>query len=182
MKKFNINIEEFLRKFDEEYEFLYDHRDNVAGYDEALAAGDEFISAHPEFVAEFVNYRGDFISSDREVVAFMFALDSLAGDGEEETAEAAEEVPPTARIAEEALRLLDVQHGYVRYAMKGGKAVPVNTMENQRQDAYYAGMKAMLEMILTNNYAGTGCIVRDRDGKHHFDAGTSVPFESLLCS
>ena len=77
MSAYNINIEEFLQQFRKEYSFLYDNRDNVAGYDEALKAGDEFIKKNPEFIAEFVRYRGDFISSDREVVAFMFALDSM---------------------------------------------------------------------------------------------------------
>ena len=75
--EFNINIEEFLQKFNKEYDFLYKHRDNVAGYHEALIAGDEFISKNIEFIREFNKYRGDILSSDREVVAFMFALDSM---------------------------------------------------------------------------------------------------------
>ena len=78
MKQININIEKFLKEFNKQYNFLYDARDNVAGYNEALESGDEFIKKHPEFIREFVQYRGDFISSDREVVAFMFALDNLA--------------------------------------------------------------------------------------------------------
>lgn len=73
----NINIENFLNKFNEEYEFLYNNNDNVAGYEEALQVGDKFITEHSDFVGEFIRYRGDFISSDREVVAFMFALDSM---------------------------------------------------------------------------------------------------------
>ena len=77
MDKININIEQFLQDFRKQYKFLYDARDNVAGYREALEAGDEFIKNNPDFIREFVMYRGDFISSDREVVAFMFALDNL---------------------------------------------------------------------------------------------------------
>ena len=73
----NINIEKFLKKFNEEYEFLYNNYDRVAGYHEALQAGDKFITNYPEFVGEFVKYRGDILSSDREVVAFMFALESM---------------------------------------------------------------------------------------------------------
>ena len=73
-----INIKEFLQEFNKQYEFLYENANcYIAGYDEALEAGDIFIKKNPEFVGKFVNYRGDFISSDREVVAFMFALDNM---------------------------------------------------------------------------------------------------------
>ena len=73
----SVNIHKFLVKFNEEYDFLYNNYDNVAGYEEAIAAGDIFIKQHPDFVREFVEYRQDFISSDREVAAFMFALESM---------------------------------------------------------------------------------------------------------
>lgn len=76
-KEININIKVFLEKFNEEYDFLYDNYDRVAGYIEALEAGDSFIESHLDFVKEFNNYRGDILSSDREVVAFMFALESM---------------------------------------------------------------------------------------------------------
>lgn len=74
----SINIEAFLKKFNEEYDFLYEHHDRVAGYRDAVDAFDEFVKTHREFVGEFVNYRKDFISSDREAAAFMFALNSMA--------------------------------------------------------------------------------------------------------
>ena len=77
MANININIHKFLKEFNKQYDFLYNARDNVAGYREALEEGDEFIKKNSEFVGEFVRYRGDFISSDREVVAFMFALDNM---------------------------------------------------------------------------------------------------------
>lgn len=73
----NINIEKFLKKFNEEYDYLYNNYDHVAGYQEALEAGDKFITNNLDFVREFCKYRGDILSSDREVVAFMFALDSM---------------------------------------------------------------------------------------------------------
>jgi len=73
----NINIAEFKKKMDKEYEFLYDHNDRVAGYEEAVDAFDKFVEKHRDFVGEFVKYRGDFISSDREAAAFMFALESM---------------------------------------------------------------------------------------------------------
>lgn len=75
-----INIHEFMKKFGEEYSFLYDNYDRVAGYDEAVAAFDEACKDEKfsAFVGEFVKFRGDFISSDREAAAFMFALDAMA--------------------------------------------------------------------------------------------------------
>lgn len=82
--KFQINIHEFLERFNKEYKFLYDHRDNVAGYREAVEEGDLFIKKNPEFVGEFVKFRGDIISSDREVAAFMFALYDMTVDEMEE--------------------------------------------------------------------------------------------------
>lgn len=72
-----MNIHKFVEQFNKEYEFLYDNNDMVAGYNEALEEGDKFITEHSDFVGEFVKYRGDFISSDREVVAFMFALNEM---------------------------------------------------------------------------------------------------------
>ena len=73
----SINIHKFLNKFNEEYDFLYVNRDNVAGYEEAVEAGDKFIMQYPDFVREFNQYRNDILSSDREVAAFMFALESM---------------------------------------------------------------------------------------------------------
>ena len=76
---FTVNISEFLNQFNKEYAFLYDHRDHVAGYSEAVDAFDEFCTNenHAAFVGEFAKYRQDFITSDREAAAFMFALDAL---------------------------------------------------------------------------------------------------------
>ena len=79
----NINIHEFAKKFSEEYGFLYDNGDRVAGYREAVEAFDEFlrndIGGFKKFVREFCNYRNDIVSSDREAAAFMFALESMGG-------------------------------------------------------------------------------------------------------
>lgn len=79
MKIINVNIHEFAEKFNKEYEFLYDNYDRVAGYDEAVEAFDEACKNEKfaAFVGEFGNYRQDFISSDREAAAFMFALESM---------------------------------------------------------------------------------------------------------
>lgn len=75
-----ISIEDFYEKFKKEYSFLYNSPAYVAGYNEAVDAFDEFIKDgnNASFVREFVNYRGDFISSDREAAAFMFALDAMS--------------------------------------------------------------------------------------------------------
>lgn len=73
MRKVNINIEQFLREFNDEYNFLYEN-DYVAGYEEAIEEFDNFAKQNGSFIYEFVKYRGDFISSDREAAAFMFAM------------------------------------------------------------------------------------------------------------
>lgn len=73
----NISMEKFCEQFQKEYNFLYDCRGYVAGYDEAVSAFDRFQINHADFVREFAQYRGDVVSSDREAAAFMFALDSL---------------------------------------------------------------------------------------------------------
>lgn len=73
----NIGMEKFCEQFQKEYNFLYDCRGYIAGYDEAVSAFDRFQIDHADFVREFAQYRGDVVSSDREAAAFMFALDSL---------------------------------------------------------------------------------------------------------
>lgn len=79
MKEVKVNIKEFLKKFNEEYDFLYDNDDNVCGYYDALKEGDLFISdkKNINFIREFNEYRQDILSSDREVVAFMFTMESM---------------------------------------------------------------------------------------------------------
>lgn len=68
-----------LRAFNKQYDFIYENRDNVSGYREALQWYDEN-SEKQEYkylVDAIVRQRGDFISSDREAVAFTFALEAL---------------------------------------------------------------------------------------------------------
>ena len=77
MKTNTINIKKFESKFNENYKFLYDNNDNVAGYNEAVTAFDDFLNTNSDFVKEFVIFRGDAIMSDREAVAFMFTLDDM---------------------------------------------------------------------------------------------------------
>ena len=75
-----INIDQFMKQFEKEYSFLYDHRDRVAGYREAVAAFDDGMKAEwfRDLVGAFCRLRGDFISSDREATAFCFALEALS--------------------------------------------------------------------------------------------------------
>lgn len=72
-----INIHAFYEQFKKEYQGLYETPGYICGYAEAVAAFDEFLPKHREFVGEFVKYRGDFIASDREAAAFMFALSTF---------------------------------------------------------------------------------------------------------
>lgn len=74
-----INIKDFSRQYKKEYTFLYDHKDNIAGYTEAVEAFDSFIktASGAALVGEFARFRGDLLTSDREAAAFMFALDSM---------------------------------------------------------------------------------------------------------
>lgn len=74
-----IDIQDFLEKFNDEYKFLYDSNGTVCGEKEAVKAFDDFVKQHGDFVREFVAFKDDFISSDREAAAFMFALDSMSG-------------------------------------------------------------------------------------------------------
>ena len=75
----NVNIKKFNEKFIEEYDFLYNNNDNVAGFDEAVNAFDTMIKNENfmQFVGGFVQYRQDYITSDREAAAFMFTMESM---------------------------------------------------------------------------------------------------------
>lgn len=72
-----INIEEFSKRFGEEYNNLYEGKTVIKNYRELIEAGDDFIRNYPDFVEDVVRYRHDYISSDREVVAFMLAVKAL---------------------------------------------------------------------------------------------------------
>jgi len=73
MNQFDINIHRFANKFSDVYDFLYTHHDKVAGFKEAMTVGDWFIQNYPTFTRNFTDYRGDILSSDREVAAFAYA-------------------------------------------------------------------------------------------------------------
>lgn len=75
-----MNINKFLKQFEKEYSFLYEHRDNVAGYREAVEDFDKAMRLEwfRDLVSEFARFRGDLITSDREAAAFCFALDAMS--------------------------------------------------------------------------------------------------------
>ena len=80
VKKYNdTELNKILDKFKEEYTFLYDNNDNVAGYNDAVNAYDFYRTNEDfmELVRALVRKRHDVFSSDREVGALMFALESL---------------------------------------------------------------------------------------------------------
>lgn len=84
----DIDILAFEEQYNREYQFLYDNHDRVAGYAEALAEAERFLSVHGDFVGEFARYRGDYLTSDRELVAFILTLnDMLAEVGGESNVE-----------------------------------------------------------------------------------------------
>ena len=64
----------------------------------------------------------------------------------------------TARTIAEAIELLNVQYDYIRKEKKG---IPQN-----RQDAYYNGMRAMLEFLASNGYTDNVHVTRDAWCKH----------------
>lgn len=75
----NINIQEFENRFSEIHVELYDSNDDFEDFDEAVEAFDECLKKENfrNFVSEFVNYRGDFIPSDRESAAFMYTFNEF---------------------------------------------------------------------------------------------------------
>lgn len=75
----NDEIKKILNKYNQEYNFLYNNHDKVAGYEEAVRAWDEYIN-HPDFrelIGKVIKARHDMFTSDREIGALMFALDAL---------------------------------------------------------------------------------------------------------
>lgn len=78
-----IDFKKILKKFGENYDFIYDAERNnieVVGYYDALNYFDDMMdnnTSFVDFIRKLVDIRGDFFSSDREIVALMFALEDL---------------------------------------------------------------------------------------------------------
>ena len=79
----NVDIYVFAEQFQKEYAALYEN-EHAAGYREAVEAFSSACNGESfrRFVAQFAKLRGDFISSDREAAAFMFALGALVPSGD----------------------------------------------------------------------------------------------------
>ncbi len=73
----NTLVSQIIEKLNIHYDRIYQSRDNVDGYAEAVRLGDKFINENPDFMGKLVNQRQDFISSDRETAALAFALADL---------------------------------------------------------------------------------------------------------
>lgn len=73
----DININDFYKKFCDKYELLYNKKVKRPDYTKVVNAGDLFVENHPEFVREFNIYRGDILSSDREIAAFYLTLKDI---------------------------------------------------------------------------------------------------------
>ena len=83
--KIGIDMMEFIREFREIYHFLYENVE-PDGYAEAVVAFDNALNndEFAKFVMEVTKYMCDFISSDREAAAFMYALDKFKAKALEE--------------------------------------------------------------------------------------------------
>lgn len=82
---YTINFEAFKKRFDAEYDYLYQRNDDVIGFEEAVSAFDDALENNENFknfVSKFCDYRQDSITSDREAGAFVFALQALTEEGE----------------------------------------------------------------------------------------------------
>lgn len=74
MSNVTMNANDFLNEFNKNYDAIYDGLVDYDTVDAAVSFGDEFIKTHKDFVSEFVKFRGDFLSSDREVAAFALTI------------------------------------------------------------------------------------------------------------
>ena len=67
-----------LDSFGRYYDTLYKYGDSsLSSYDDAMSNGDAFMREHTSFMSALASIRSDFISSDREMAAFGYALADL---------------------------------------------------------------------------------------------------------
>lgn len=70
-------MNEFLNRFNEAYEKLYDNKISSGEASEAMKYFDNSMTdKQKKFLYDFIDYRKDYISSDIECKAFIIALHS----------------------------------------------------------------------------------------------------------
>lgn len=67
-------MKKLVRIFEEQYELLYNNQFSSPKYKKEIDAFDLFFNSNREFVHGFNRERGELLTSDREIVAFMLAL------------------------------------------------------------------------------------------------------------
>lgn len=75
-----VNLVKLKKLFSIEYKRIYDTEVAgvfVYGYYEAMEYGERLIHECKDLVCAFAQYRGDVLSSDREVAAFGFAVNRM---------------------------------------------------------------------------------------------------------
>lgn len=77
-----ISINNFLDEFEKNYDALYHGYADITPdeFSNLVIFGDNFVKNNKEFVYEFVNFRGDFLSSDREIAAFAMTIIDAVDD------------------------------------------------------------------------------------------------------
>ena len=73
-----IDIEEFKNKYEENYKMLYQKACGIKGYYGKIKKYNRLTKRNDvrELLKRFILHRGDFISSDRECVAFVLTLEN----------------------------------------------------------------------------------------------------------
>lgn len=72
------NIVEFEKRFEENYKMLYQNDFAIKDYNKKLENYNKLVKKDEvkELLKQFILHRGDFISSDRECVAFVLTLEN----------------------------------------------------------------------------------------------------------
>lgn len=72
------NIVEFEKSFEENYKMLYQSDFAIKDYNKKLENYNKLVKKDEvkELLKQFILHRGDFISSDRECVAFVLTLEN----------------------------------------------------------------------------------------------------------
>lgn len=74
-----FDMRDIFKQFQREYDFLYEHGDNVAGFEDAINHYENNISKwnnnkyFQKYMFALCTLYGDCFTSDREVAALMFA-------------------------------------------------------------------------------------------------------------